>query len=112
MMQYWLMLVAAILLGLVGQVMLKGGAAAGAQGFVAQLLDWHTMLGLFLYGSSAMFYIVALRRIPMSVALPCTASTYVVLALIEYSYFGVSLGIARLTAIGLISAGVALLAAS
>jgi len=49
-------------------------AGAGRVSFVDQLFDWHTVLGLVLYGGAAMLYIVALRRIPMSVAMPFTAN--------------------------------------
>jgi hypothetical protein len=42
-----------------------------------------------------MLYIVALRKIPMSVALPCTAASYVVIALVGHFMFGESLGIAE-----------------
>jgi multidrug transporter EmrE-like cation transporter len=46
----------------------------------------------------------------MSVALPCTAASYVVIAIIGWAVFGESLGVQKIAAIGLISAGVALLA--
>jgi multidrug transporter EmrE-like cation transporter len=68
------------------------------------------MVGLVCYGGAALLYIVALRRIPMSVALPCTAASYVVIAVVGWAVFGESLGPAKIAAIALISAGVALLA--
>ena len=106
---YWLALVAAILTSLGGQVLLK--AAAEAEGhFDAQLVRPATMIGLIAYGGAALLYIVALRRIPMSVALPSTAASYVVIALIGWGVFGEPLGAMKVAAIGLICAGVALLA--
>ena len=63
-----------------------------------------------MYGSAAILYIVALRRIPMSVALPCTAISYVAAALIGHYAFAEPLGGAHIAAIGLISVGVALMA--
>ncbi len=105
---YWAVLVGAIVTSMVGQTLLKAGA--GAADFIAQLLDWHTMLGLVLYGGAAMLYIVALRRIPMSVALPCTAISYVAAALIGHYAFAEPLGTMQIGAIGLISVGVILLA--
>ena len=74
------------------------------------MLDWRTLVGLCVYGSAAILYIVALRRIPMSVALPCTAISYVAAALIGHYAFAEPLGGAHIAAIGLISVGVALLA--
>ena len=108
MMPYWLALGAAITISMAGQVLLKAGA--GEADFVAQLFAWRTLLGLTLYGGAALLYIVALRRIPMSVALPCTAVSYVVAALIGYYHFAEPMGPGHVAAIALISAGVVLLA--
>ena len=106
-------LIAAIIASLIGQVLLKMGAEA-VQGvsFISQLLRWQTMLGLCFYGSGAMLYIAALRRIPMSVALPCTAASYVIIAAIGWYFFGETLGAQKVAAIALIAAGVVLLAAA
>jgi multidrug transporter EmrE-like cation transporter len=108
---YWLVLAAAIATSLIGQVLLKVGATEDG-GFLAQLFRPATVIGLGCYGGAALLYIVALRRIPMSVALPCTAASYVVIALIGHFMFGESLGLQKLAAILLISGGVVLLAAS
>jgi len=91
-----------------GQTLLKAGA--GQASFVAQLFDARTLSGLCLYGGAALLYIVALRRIPMSVALPCTAVSYVAAALIGHYAFNEALGAMKLAAIALICAGVAMLA--
>ena len=107
---YWVALAAAIITSLVGQVLLKSGAVAAEGGFLQQLFRLPTMVGLVCYGGAALLYIVALRRIPMSVALPCTAASYVVIVIIGWAVFGESLGPAKIAAIALISAGVALLA--
>lgn len=108
---YWLSLAAAISVSLFGQVLLKAGAG-GEGGFLAQLFRPATMVGLVCYGGAALLYIVALRRIPMSVALPCTAASYVVIALIGHFAFGESLGAQKALAIALISAGVVVLASA
>ena len=105
---YWSVLAAAIATSILGQALLKSGA--GAPDFLAQLLDPRTIVGLMLYGGAALFYIVALRRIPMSVALPCTAASYIAAALVGHFAFAEPLGPAKLAAIGLISAGVVTLA--
>ena len=107
---HWIALVAAIATSMAGQTLLKAGA--GAADFVAQLFDWRTIIGLGLYGGAAILYIVALRRIPMSVALPCTAVSYVAAALIGYFAFGEALGGMKIAALGLIAGGVVLLAAT
>lgn len=108
---YWLALAAAITVSLCGQVLLKAGAV-GEGGFLAQLFRPVTMIGLVCYGGAALLYIVALRRIPMSVALPCTAASYVVIALVGHFAFGEALGPQKVAAIALISAGVLVLASA
>lgn len=107
---FWGVLWAAIAVSMAGQTLLKAGA--GREDFIAQLFDWRTLAGLALYGGAALLYIVALRRIPMSVALPATAVSYVAAALIGHYGFGEPLGLVRLAAIGLIGAGVVLLASA
>jgi small multidrug resistance pump len=109
MMGSWLVLAAAICTSMTGQVLLKAGTL-GEGGFMTQLFRWQTILGLGCYGGAALLYIIALRKIPMSVALPCTAASYVVIALVGYFMFGESLGSQKIAAIALISVGVALLA--
>lgn len=110
---YWGALIAAICSSLIGQVLLKAGAeAVNGVSFISQMLRWQTLLGLCFYGSGAMLYIAALRRIPMSVALPCTAASYVVIAAIGWYFFGETMGVQKVAAISLIAAGVVLLAAA
>ena len=107
---YWTMLAAAIATSMAGQTLLKAGASV--PNFMAQLFDLRTLTGFMLYGGAAVLYIVALRRIPMSVALPCTAASYVAAALIGHYAFAEPLGVMRIGAIALICVGVVLLAAA
>lgn len=112
---HWAALASAILASMVGQVLLKLGSeatTAGVGGFVGQVLRWQTLLGLCLYGGSAFLYILALRKIPMSVALPCTAASYALIALIGWWFFQEPLGAQKVAAILLIATGVMLLATS
>ncbi|TPG51556.1 multidrug transporter [Roseomonas nepalensis] len=108
---HWLSLALAIATSLAGQVLLKSGATAEG-GFLAQLFRPQTVVGLGLYGGAALLYIVALRRIPMSVALPCTAASYVVAVMIGHFAFGEALGAQKIAAVALISLGVAMLASA
>lgn len=105
---YWSVLMAAIVASMAGQTLLKSGSAA--PDFMTQLFDPRTLLGLCLYGGAAMLYIVALRRIPMSVAMPFTAISYVAAAFIGHYGFAEPLGTMQLGALGLICAGVVMLA--
>jgi multidrug transporter EmrE-like cation transporter len=105
---YWTVLAVAIVTSMAGQTLLKAGAAA--PDFIAQLFDARTLVGLCLYGGAAMLYIIALRRIPMSVAMPFTAVSYVAAALIGHYGFAEPLGGMHVGALGLICAGVVMLA--
>ena len=105
---YWGMLAGAVAVSIFGQTLLKAGS--GEIDFLTQLLDWRTLVGLALYGGAAFLYIVALRRIPMSVALPCTAVSYVAAALIGHYAFHEPLTVSHIAAIGLITSGVLVLA--
>lgn len=105
---YWVTLFAAIATSMAGQTLLKAGA--GTANFITQLLDWRTLLGFVLYGGAAVLYIVALRRIPMSRALPCTAISYVAAALIGHYAFQEPMGFGQIGAIALICCGVLWLA--
>ena len=104
---YWGALAGAIATSMVGQTLLKAGASAPS--FVAQLFDTRTIIGLGLYAGSALLYIIALRKIPMSVALPSTAVSYVVAALIGFYVFAEPLGVPKITGIGMICLGVIML---
>ena len=109
----WIVLAAAITTSLVGQILLKAGASgsvAASAGFIDQLFRWQTIIGLGCYAGAALLYIIALRKIPMSIALPCTAASYVVIAVIGWAVFGEAMGMQKVLAIGLISLGVVLLA--
>lgn len=107
---HWVLLLAAIATSTTAQALLKAGA--GARTFMAQLLRWQTGLGLGLYGLAALPYIVVLRKIPLSVALPCTALSYVAVALLGHVVFGESLGVQKGVALALIATGVVVLAAA
>ncbi len=109
---YWGVLIGAIFSSLIGQVLLKAGTGDGTGSFIGQLFRWQTVIGLGFYGGAALLYIIALRRIPMSVALPCTAASYIVIAVLGWWFFGESLGGQKLAAIACIGLGVVLLASA
>lgn len=105
---YWVTLGVAIATSMVGQTLLKYGA--GRETLWEQLFDWHTIIGLALYGGAAFLYIIALRRIPLSVALPATAISYVAATLIGHYVFAEPLGPMHIGALVFITVGVVMLA--
>ncbi|HYF60595.1 MAG TPA: EamA family transporter [Burkholderiaceae bacterium] len=103
-----LALVAAVLGGVVGQLLLKTGSV-GAESLWTQLSRPSTLLGLACYGGSAIAYLVALQRIPVSTAFPSVALSYVVIAVLGALLWAEPLGWSKAGGIALICAGVALL---
>lgn len=74
----YLALGAAILAGVLGQVLLK--SAADEVTLIGQFLHHRTIIGIGAYGAAAFFYVLALRSIPLSIAFPSVAVSYVVVA--------------------------------
>jgi multidrug transporter EmrE-like cation transporter len=97
-----------ILIGVAAQLLLKIGAG-GEGGIIDQLFRVYTIAGLGLYALAAFFYIVALRTIPISIAFPSVALSYVVVALMGNLWFGEPMGLTHVAAIALIVTGVVLL---
>ena len=105
-------LAAAILVGVVGQLLLKTGAARTGDGVLAQFLDPFTLGGLAAYGLGAIFYILAIKRIPISIAFPSVALSYVLVAIAAHLLWQEALGWQQFAGIGLIAAGILVLHAS
>lgn len=104
---YYVALGIGILAGIAGQMLLKAGA--DAPDFVSQILRPSTLAGLALYGSAAFLYIVALRKIPVSVAFPSVSLSYAIVAVLGHFLFGEPFGIKQIGGIVLIMGGVVLI---
>jgi small multidrug resistance pump len=104
----YLCLALAILLGIGGQISLKS-AAVGADSLYAQALNPLTLLGLMFYGFGAIAYIVTLNKIPVSIAFPTVAVSYVIVAVTAHLLWNEPLGWHQLGGIALICAGVVLI---
>jgi small multidrug resistance pump len=104
----YLALAGAIALGAGGQVLLKAGTIETAD-VMSQLLRPATLVGLLLYGLAAFAYILALRRLPLSIAFPTAATSYAVVALLGHWLWQEPFGWAQIAGLVLISAGVLLI---
>jgi drug/metabolite transporter (DMT)-like permease len=104
---YYLSLAAGILLGVAAQLLLKVGAT-GDGILIAQLFRPQTIVGLGLYGLAAFFYIIALRKIPVTVAFPSVALSYAIIAVLGYIWLKEPLGLIQIAGIVMIMAGVVL----
>jgi len=101
-------LLGAISLGVLGQVLLKTGVER-TPGFVNLLLDPFTILGLATYGAAAILYIISIKRIPLTIAFPSVALSYVVVAVIAHFMWNEPLGWPQLAGIALIGGGLIML---
>jgi len=105
---YYTSLVAAILLGIAGQIALKS-AAEGSTTITAQFLNPLTIIGLAVYIVAALCYILALKKIPISIAFPSVAASYAIIAVLGHMLWNEPLGWPQLVGIGLIGSGVLLI---
>jgi small multidrug resistance pump len=105
---YYTSLAAAVLLGIAGQVALKS-AADGSATVAAQFLNPLTMIGLAVYVLAAPCYILALKKIPVSVAFPSVAASYAVVAVLAHVLWNEPLGWPQMAGIVLIGSGVLLI---
>jgi undecaprenyl phosphate-alpha-L-ara4N flippase subunit ArnE len=104
----YLSLAGAILLGIAGQIALKSGAA-GAPSLVAQLFSPLTIIGFAIYALAALGYVVALNRLPVSIAFPSVAASYAVVAVLAHIFWNEALGWPQIGGILLIGGGIVLI---
>jgi small multidrug resistance pump len=105
---YYAALAAGILFGVVGQIALKSGAEAAAT-VTAQFLNPFTLIGFAIYALAAVFYIIAIKRIPVSLAYPSVALSYVVVGVAAHFLWNEPFGLPQIGGIALIAAGILLL---
>ena len=102
-MNAWIIAVlVAATLGGCGQVALKIGAT-----------KWDILAlsaGVLLYGIATVIYILALRKLPLSVAYPLISVSYVVAMIGAATALGENVGAAKIAGTALILAGVTLIA--
>jgi len=94
--------IGAAILGGCGQIALKVGAAR-----------WNLLalgVGVLLYGIVTIIYILALRRLPLSVAYPLISISYVVAVIGAATILGERIDTAKIIGITLILAGVTTIA--
>ena len=102
----YLWLALAILLGVAGQLVLKAGAESSGDTLVSQFLSPWTLCGFGIYFLSALTYIVAIKKIPVSLAYPSVSISYGLLAVLAHLLWREPLGWQHWGGILLISAGI------
>jgi small multidrug resistance pump len=105
---YYASLVSAVLLGIAGQIALKSGAVR-SETVAAQFLNPLTIVGFAIYVFAALCYIVALKRIPVSVAFPSVAASYAIVAILAHLLWNEPFGWPQLAGLILIGSGILLI---
>ena len=105
---YYLSLAAAILFGIAGQIALKSGALGSAT-VAAQFLNPLTIIGFAIYVLAALFYIVALKKIPVSVAFPSVGASYAIVAVLGHLLWNEPFGWPQIGGLVLIGGGILLI---
>ena len=103
---YYAALAISILLGAAAQLMLKTAADRAGEAWIPQFLSAFTIGGLIVYGVAFVLYVVAIRRIPLSLAFPMVATSYIIVALAAHYLWGEMFGWPQFLGIVLIGAGI------
>ncbi|WP_179233042.1 EamA family transporter [Paenibacillus rigui] len=112
----YIWLIASILLGAAGQVLMKWGVSAAKPAGAALLTwagvkaYWPVMAGIGSYGLSSIFWLLALKRFPLSTAYPMVSVSYIVVMVLSFYLFQESLSMQKWAGAALISAGVLVIA--
>ncbi len=107
---FWIIL-AGVLLNAAAQLLLKAGTNAVPLG-LRLAIEPHVLGGLACYAVSVVVWLVALSRVPVSMAYPMLSIGYVVNALAAWWLLGEALTPMRMAGIGIIVVGVFLVARS
>ena len=100
-----------VLLNAAAQLLLKAGTNALPLG-LRLAIEPHILAGLACYVVSVVVWIVALSRVPVSIAYPMLSIGYVVNAIAAWYLLGEAVTPARLVGIGIIVLGVFIVARS
>jgi small multidrug resistance pump len=105
---YYAALFVGICIAAGGQLLLKTGAMRTGDA-VQVFLNPFTILGFGAYGASAVLYILALRKIPLSQAYPSVSLSYAVVAVAAHYLWGERIGWPQAAGFLLIMSGIVVL---
>jgi multidrug transporter EmrE-like cation transporter len=108
-----------VMLNAAAQILMKAGTnAVGQFAFSAENIlpigwklatEWHILTALFCYALSVVVWILALSRVPVSIAFPMLSMAYVVNALAAWYFLGESINPVKVVGIGVIILGVVII---
>ena len=108
MLPYYAALLGGIILGVGGQVALKLGAV-GTKTIGLQFLHPATIAGFAIYVAASVCYMIAIKRIPLSLAYPTVSIGYVIVGIIAHLMWNEPFGLQQIGGIVLIGGGILLL---
>lgn len=97
------------LAGSMGQLLFKTGSASVGMSLSSWLTNWRVLAGFFLYGVSAIGFIVALKHGKLSLLYPVIATSYIWVTLLSAWVLGEKINIHNWIGIVLILAGVSII---
>jgi drug/metabolite transporter (DMT)-like permease len=107
---------AGVMLNAAAQILMKAGTnAVGYFEFSSQNIlpigwklasEWHIVAALFCYALSVIIWILALSRVPVSIAFPMLSMAYVVNAVAAWYLLGEAFSLTKVVGIGVIIMGV------
>ena len=100
-----------ILLVAVGQLSLKEGVlrSPSLSSGLSVLFNPFVLAAMSAYFVAALFYIAAIKQIPLSIAFPSVSVSYILVAFLAHWIWGEPFGRAQFLALGLIGGGVYIL---
>jgi multidrug transporter EmrE-like cation transporter len=104
-----LFILLSVFLSSVGQIVLKYGAVkteSANHSLLISLINPTNIIGLALYGLSAVVWMLVLKRVELSYAYPMVSLGYVLVFIASYYLFGESLNFNRIIGLVLIMAGI------
>ncbi len=110
----FVLLAVAIVLNATGQVLLKRatlGREAGAPAIELFFSPWF-VLGAAAHAATMIVWMLALRRLPLTVAHPWTGAVFVAVPIASHLLWSEPLGPQRMIGIGIIAFGIAVVASS
>lgn len=117
----YVFLIIALLFNASANILMKLGAGAIERTDMSQMApvekllslasNWQLILGLVLFASNVIFYLIALKRINLSIAYPImTSGGFLIISLFSVYYLKEHLGSIQIAGIALIAVGITLLA--
>ena len=107
---------AGVMLNAAAQILMKAGTnAVGYFEFSSENIlpigwklasEWHIVAALFCYALSVIIWILALSRVPVSIAFPMLSMAYVVNAVAAWYLLGEAFSLTKVVGIGVIILGV------